>query len=147
MPGTFGRDNIPLGYVPQVSDPSELAFVKHERPDARRSVSPARLKRSMSSTFRPTCSSCGAFPLASCPTTDRSSSPGRCRNGSRLSVPRPSTSIGAAPGRAPILYETNTFGRSARFVCISGGRPTPFFLAGFCGSTSHRSCCADGQGQ
>src|SRR5262249_32359470 len=31
------------------------------------------------------------------PTTDRSSSPRRCRNGSRLSVPRPPTSSGAAP--------------------------------------------------
>jgi hypothetical protein len=28
--------NIPLGYVQQVSDPSELAFVKQERRDARR---------------------------------------------------------------------------------------------------------------
>src|SRR6516164_4592005 len=53
----------------------------------------------MSSTFCPTCSSCGAFPLTSAPTTDRSSSPRRCRTGSRSSVPRPPTSSGAALGR------------------------------------------------
>src|SRR5262249_4274982 len=35
--------------------------------------------------------------LTSAPTTDRSSSPRRCRNGSRLSVPRPPTSSEAAP--------------------------------------------------
>src|SRR5262245_3666074 len=64
-----------------------------------RSVSPASSRRSMLSTFCPTCSSCGAFPLTSAPTTDRSSSPRRCRNGSRWSVPRPPTSSGAAPGR------------------------------------------------
>jgi putative transposase len=45
-----------------------------------------------------TCSSCGAFPLTSAPTTDRSSSSQRQRrNGSRLSVPRPHTSSGASP--------------------------------------------------
>src|SRR5262245_39000495 len=40
-----------------------------------------------------------AFPLTSAPTTGRSSSPRRCRTGSRVSVPRPPTSSGAAPGR------------------------------------------------
>jgi pimeloyl-ACP methyl ester carboxylesterase len=30
----WGIGNIPLGYAPQVSDPSELAFVKQEKPDA-----------------------------------------------------------------------------------------------------------------
>jgi hypothetical protein len=38
-------------------------------------------------------------PLTSDPTTDPSSSPRPCRNGSRLSVPRPLTSSGAARGR------------------------------------------------
>ena len=41
-------------------------------------------------------SSCGAFLLTSGPTTDLSSSPRQCRNGSRPSVPRPTTSSDAA---------------------------------------------------
>jgi len=46
----------------------------------------------------PTSSSCGAFPLASGPTTDRDSSPRRCRNGLQLSVPRPPTRAGQSLG-------------------------------------------------
>src|SRR5262245_57194000 len=39
-----------------------------------------------------------AFPLTSAPTTDRSSWPRPCRNGSRLPVPRPLTSSGESLG-------------------------------------------------
>src|SRR5262249_34406756 len=53
----------------------------------------------MSSTFCPTYSSCAAFLPTCGPTTDRGSSPRRCRNGSQLSVSRPLTSRGANLGR------------------------------------------------
>src|SRR5215510_4134302 len=59
-----------------------------------RSIAPVNLKTSV-----PRCSAYAYFPLTFGPTTDRSSSPRQCRNGSRLSVPRSPTSSEAAPGR------------------------------------------------
>src|SRR5262245_53623003 len=49
--------------------------------NAWRSVSPASSRRSMSSTFCPTSSSCGASPLISAPTTDLNSLRRPCRIG------------------------------------------------------------------
>src|SRR5262245_28075475 len=78
-------------------------FVEDRTHDGRRyriawrSVSPASSRRSMSSTYCPTSSSCAAYPVTSAPTTDLSSSPRPCRNGS--SVPRPLTSSEGARGR------------------------------------------------
>jgi hypothetical protein len=61
-----------------------------------------------------------AFPLTSAPTTDRSSWPRTCRNGSELSAPRPLTSSGAVLGRtATSRASTRVFAMSCSTVRAS----------------------------
>ena len=82
--------------------PAMVASTRMRRVHPRMSGDPCRLQvqgdRCDRRSVRPV-HPAGAFPLTSGPTTDRSSSPRRCRTGSRLSVPRPPTSSEAAPGR------------------------------------------------
>src|SRR5262245_2023839 len=79
--------------------------------------------------FCPTYSSCAAFLPTCGPTTDRGSSPRRCRNGSQLSVSRPLTSRGAALGR--------TATSRASTPCLRDEAATPIGSAGHAGATAN----------
>src|SRR5262249_31625336 len=88
----------------------------------------------------PTSSSCMAFLLTSAPTTDRSSWPRPCRNGSRWPAPRPLTSSGAVLGRtATSRASTRAFATSCSTAKSSTRSERPEFSSRAGGATTTRS--------
>src|SRR6516162_9041980 len=81
-----------------------------------------------------------AFLLTSAPTTDRSSWPRPCRNGSRLPAPRPLTSSGAVLGRtATSRVSTRAFATSCSTAKSSTRSERPELSSRAGGATTTRS--------